>query len=52
MLVSIAEDTIQNTDYRRVIQTIPGLFQLVLMSIPAGQDIPRKNTRIVYNLFE
>ena len=37
--VNIEEETIKNTDYRRVLYT-PGYQQLVLMSIPPGEDIP------------
>jgi len=37
--VDIEKATLENTDYRRVLYT-PGFQQLVLMSIPAGEDIP------------
>jgi mannose-6-phosphate isomerase-like protein (cupin superfamily) len=37
--IDIEKATIDNTDYRRVLYT-PGNLQLVLMSIPVGQDIP------------
>lgn len=36
--VDIEKETVDNTDYRRVINT-PGFMQLVLMSIPVGEDI-------------
>jgi mannose-6-phosphate isomerase-like protein (cupin superfamily) len=35
---NIEKDTLQNTDYRRVISTGPNL-QLVLMAIPSGEEI-------------
>jgi len=38
-LINIEEETIKNTDYRRVLYTAPDQ-QLVLMSIPVGEDIP------------
>jgi len=34
--------TKDNMFYRRVIYTIPGRFQLVLMAIPPGGDIPKE----------
>jgi len=37
--VDIEKETLENNDYRRVLYT-PGYQQLVLMSIPAGEDIP------------
>jgi len=37
--IDIEKATIENTDYRRVLYT-PGYQQLVLMSIPVGEDIP------------
>jgi mannose-6-phosphate isomerase-like protein (cupin superfamily) len=37
--INIEKATIQNTDYRRVIYTVPKSFQLVLMSIPVGENI-------------
>ena len=37
--VDIEKETLENTDYRRVLYT-PGFQQLVLMSIPPKQDIP------------
>lgn len=36
----IDKDTTKNNFYRKVIYTIPGKFQLVLMSIKNGEDIP------------
>lgn len=41
-VVNIEEETLDNTDYRRVVYTVPGSFQLVYMSIPGGQDIPEE----------
>ena len=37
--INIEKATLENNDYRRVIYT-PGFQQLVLMSIPVGEDIP------------
>lgn len=37
--VNIENATMENTDYRRIIYTVPNSFQLVLMSIPAGGNI-------------
>jgi mannose-6-phosphate isomerase-like protein (cupin superfamily) len=37
--IDIEKATIENNDYRRVLFT-PGYQQLVLMSIPVGEDIP------------
>lgn len=38
--INIEKETLENTDYRRVIYTEHDVFQTVLMSIPSGQDIP------------
>ncbi|HMP28365.1 MAG TPA: cupin domain-containing protein [Saprospiraceae bacterium] len=38
--LNIENETLKNTDYRRVIYTVPKNMQLVLMSIPKGKDIP------------
>jgi mannose-6-phosphate isomerase-like protein (cupin superfamily) len=38
--LNLEELTKINVDYRHVIQTIPGLFQLVLMSLQPYEDIP------------
>lgn len=40
MLFNIEKETIKNTDYRRVIYTVPKSMQLVLMSLPKGGEIP------------
>lgn len=37
---NIENDTMENDNYRKVVHTVPNKLQLVLMSIPAGQDIP------------
>ncbi len=36
---NIEKETIKNTDYRRVLYTVPKSMQLVLMSIPPKQNI-------------
>lgn len=37
--------TLRNKDYRRVVYTVPNYAQLVVMSIPSGEDIPLENHR-------
>lgn len=48
---NIDKDTIKNKYYRKVIYTIPGSFQLVLMSLKKGEDIPfethKKGTQFI-----
>lgn len=40
LYINIDKLTLKNTYYRRVIYTIPKYMQIVLMNIPAGEDIP------------
>jgi len=37
---NIADTTLQNGMYRKVIHTVPGHLQLVVMSLEPGEDIP------------
>ena len=37
---NIEHDTLRNESYRRVIYTVPGCFQNVLMSLAPGESIP------------
>lgn len=39
---NIETDTLQNDLYRKVVHTVPGKFQLVLMSLNPGESIPRE----------
>ena len=39
---NIEKDTIKNKKYRKVVHTIEGKFQLVLMSLNVGEDIPKE----------
>lgn len=40
---NIEKDTLKNKLYRKVIYTVPGKTQLVLMSLKPGEDIPMEN---------
>lgn len=42
--VNIEKKTLKNKNYRQVLHTTPQL-QLVVMSIPVGEDIPREKHR-------
>lgn len=37
---NIEKDTLANSDYRRVVYTVPRSMQIVLMSVAPGEDIP------------
>lgn len=39
---NIERDTLDNTDYRRVVHTVQGAMQIVLMSLEPGETIPRE----------
>ena len=39
---NIEKDTLKNNNYRKVLYTVPGKNQLVLMSLNPGEDIPEE----------
>ena len=39
---NIEKDTLKNNNYRKVLYTVPGKNQLVLMSLKPGEDIPKE----------
>lgn len=39
-MLNIEKATKKNKQYRKIINTVPNLFQLVLMSLKPGEDIP------------
>ena len=39
---NIEKDTLKNKMYRKVLHTVPGKNQLVLMSLKPGEDIPKE----------
>lgn len=38
----IEKETLQNENYRKVLYTVPNQFQLVLMCLRVGEDIPKE----------
>jgi mannose-6-phosphate isomerase-like protein (cupin superfamily) len=39
---NIEKETLKNNNYRKVLYTVPGKNQLVLMSLNVGEDIPEE----------
>ena len=48
---NIEKDTLKNNNYRKVLYTVPGKNQLVLMSLKPGEDIPKETHNKISQFF-